>query len=382
MPIAPYAPGRITHSSAHANRNAGSRPNDSRTNTYTPPERGNAAASSEYVSAPHSTTTAPTTQASRKSGTSSTRCATPAGVRKMPLPMVEPTSTATALHRPRRRVRRSPQRSVVGGRGAVMKFVNILKSRSFAPAALRTYVSRPMTRRYTLLAWTAAAATYLLIVLGAVVRITGSGMGCGDHWPLCNGHLFPPLDDIGTVIEWSHRLLAALVSVLVVALAVIPGLSPGVSRVPRAPLVALGLLVLQVALGAMTVKLALPPWTVVLHLGTAMLLLATLLIAASSPGPLSASWRGGTTALIALAFLTVLFGALTANLGAAEACTGFPLCSSEIWPSGGGLALIQWVHRLLAYTLSGYVVWWAVRSRGRGAWAVVALVALQVAVGA
>src|SRR5260221_14035201 len=67
-----------------------------------------------------------------------------------------------------------------------------------------------MTRRYTLLAWTAAAATYLLIVLGAVVRITGSGLGCGDHWPLCNGHLFPPLDDIGTVIEWSHRLGAAL----------------------------------------------------------------------------------------------------------------------------------------------------------------------------
>src|SRR6266699_2190903 len=381
MPIAPYAPGRITHSSAHANRNAGSRPNDSRTNTYTPPERGNAAASSEYVSAPHSTTTAPSTHASRKSGTSSTRCATPAGVRKMPLPMVEPTSTATALHRPRRRVRRSPQRSVVGGRGAVMKFVNILKSRSFAPAALRTYVSRPMTRRYTLLAWTAAAATYLLIVLGAVVRITGSGMGCGDHWPLCNGHLFPPLDDIGTVIEWSHRLVAALVSVLVVALAVIAGLSPGVSRVPRAPLVALGLLVLQVALGAITVKLALPPWTVVLHLGTSMLLLATLLVAASPPDP-GFVLQPGTIGLLTLAYLTVLFGALTANLGAAAACTGFPLCSGKIWPSAGGLALIQWVHRLLAYSLSGYVVWWAVRSGGRGAWAVVALVALQVAVGA
>src|SRR6266545_4724447 len=76
-----------------------------------------------------------------------------------------------------------------------------------------------MTRRYTLLAWTAAVCTYLLIVLGAVVRITGSGMGCGDHWPLCKGHLFPPLDDIGTVIEWSHRLVAALVSVLVAGLA-------------------------------------------------------------------------------------------------------------------------------------------------------------------
>jgi len=250
-----------------------------------------------------------------------------------------------------------------------------------------------MTRRYTVLAWTAAAATYLLIVLGAVVRITGSGMGCGDHWPLCNGHLFPPLSDIGTVIEWSHRLVAALVSVLVVGLAVYawratdPGRKPGVPGVsgsPRAPLVALGLLLLQIALGAITVKLALPPWTVVLHLGTAMLLLATLLLAAS-PHPLSPSpsGRGGTTAaLLSLAFVTVLFGALTANLGAAAACTGFPLCNGQIWPSEGGLAVIQWIHRLLAYTLSGYVVWWAVRSRGRGAWGMVALVAVQVAAGA
>ena len=76
-----------------------------------------------------------------------------------------------------------------------------------------------MTRRYTLLAWSAAVCTYLLIVLGAVVRITGSGLGCGNHWPLCNGRLFPPLDDIGTVIEWSHRLVAALVTILVVGLA-------------------------------------------------------------------------------------------------------------------------------------------------------------------
>ena len=247
-----------------------------------------------------------------------------------------------------------------------------------------------MTRRYTVLAWTAAAATYLLIVLGAVVRITGSGMGCGDHWPLCNGHLFPPLNDIGTVIEWSHRLVAALVSGLVVALAgytwwlrrsVIPGLAPGVSRVSRAPFVALGLLVLQVLLGAITVKLDLPPWTVILHLGTAMGLLATLLVAAR--GSVGAQHAAPLHApLLALAFVTVLFGALTANLGAAAACTGFPLCNGQLWPSAGGLAVVQWVHRLLAYALAAYVIVVAARSRERGAWGVVALVALQVALGA
>src|SRR5438093_6799273 len=118
-----------------------------------------------------------------------------------------------------------------------------------------------MTRRYAMLAWTAATCTYLLIVLGAVVRITGSGLGCGTHWPLCNGHLFPPLDDIGTVIEWSHRLVAGLVTILVVALAVytvwLQRRAAFVGK-PNAAFVALGLLVLQIALGAITVKLELP----------------------------------------------------------------------------------------------------------------------------
>src|SRR5712672_2951879 len=98
-----------------------------------------------------------------------------------------------------------------------------------------------MPKSFVTLAWTAAACAYLLIVLGAVVRISGSGMGCGDHWPLCNGHLLPPLDDIRTVIEWSHRLVAGLVSILVVAM---------VGLAWRRAWPALVLLVIQVLLGA------------------------------------------------------------------------------------------------------------------------------------
>src|SRR3989442_10313672 len=111
-----------------------------------------------------------------------------------------------------------------------------------------------MPRRFLTLAWAAAVCTYLLIVLGAVVRITGSGLGCGEHWPLCNGHLFPPLDDIGTVIEWSHRLVAVLVTVLVVGLA-IPGL-----RESKARYVPLRLPFVQIPLGPVTVKPAFPAW--------------------------------------------------------------------------------------------------------------------------
>jgi len=244
-----------------------------------------------------------------------------------------------------------------------------------------------MMRRYTLLAGTAAAATYLLIVLGAIVRITGSGMGCGDHWPLCNGHIFPPFDDVGTVIEWSHRLVAALVSVLVAALAVfawgLRQMSRRTGHIPpdRTGYAALGLLVVQVLLGAVTVKLELPAWTVILHLGTAMLLLATLLLAARNPtgAQHAAPLR---LPLLALAFVTVLFGALTANLGAAAACTGFPLCNGAVWPAAGGLAVVHWIHRLLAYSLAVSVLAMAIKTKRRRAWGVALLVIVQVGVGA
>ncbi len=78
----------------------------------------------------------------------------------------------------------------------------------------------------------------------------------------------------------------------------------------------------------------------------------------------------------------MLFGALTANLGAAAACTGFPLCNGQLIPTGGSLQYIHWTHRLLAYALVGYVIWWATRFRGRTAWAAAALVGVQVAVAA
>src|ERR1041385_2702486 len=147
-----------------------------------------------------------------------------------------------------------------------------------------------MTRRFTRLAWTAATLSYLLIILGAIVRITGSGLGCGEHWPLCNGQLLPPLD-LPTMIEYGHRLAAAAASALVTALAAYAwwlrkGAGSRERYTPdRTAYVALALLVVQVLLGAVTVKLRLPPWTVILHLGTAMLLLATLLVAARvTPG--------------------------------------------------------------------------------------------------
>src|SRR5437016_7493839 len=123
-----------------------------------------------------------------------------------------------------------------------------------------------MTGSFTRLAWSAAACTYLLIMLGSIVRITGSGMGCGDHWPLCNGKLLPPLD-LPTLIEYGHRLAAALVSVLVSALAAYAGwlrrgAGSGERYVPsRTAYVAFGLVIVQVLIGVVAVEVVLPPWS-------------------------------------------------------------------------------------------------------------------------
>src|SRR2546426_12704358 len=91
-------------------------------------------------SAPHSVTAPPSTQLSRNSGTSSTRWAIVAGGREIPLPIVEPITTATALHKPSRRGRRAPPRAR-GGKGG-------LGGGKYAGSA---HFSRPDTRRFTAL---------------------------------------------------------------------------------------------------------------------------------------------------------------------------------------------------------------------------------------
>src|SRR5690349_712896 len=68
-------------------------------------------------------------------------------------------------------------------------------------------------RWFIRLAFITSLLTLGLIIIGAVVRVSDSGLGCGNDWPLCNGSIFPPLDNITAWIEWSHRLVAMLIGV-------------------------------------------------------------------------------------------------------------------------------------------------------------------------
>ncbi|HEY8484301.1 MAG TPA: COX15/CtaA family protein [Longimicrobiales bacterium] len=249
---------------------------------------------------------------------------------------------------------------------------------SAAPAAARLEADEVVRRRFARLTAIAAVFTYLLIVFGGVVRITGSGLGCGDDWPLCNGRLIP-LFDVPTLIEYVHRLLAATLiipygAVTVYALRHRKAEGLGGAGGPIRPIVvAAGLLVVQALLGALTVKLELPGGVTALHFVTAILILGALLVATvrarTAPGEGGASlsrFAGPARAAAILGLLVVAFGALTANTGlpagsgqpsaAAFACQGFPLCNGQIIPKGGSWVHIHWTHRLLAFLLFFHVL--------------------------
>ena len=217
------------------------------------------------------------------------------------------------------------------------------------------------------LATAAVALTYLHLVFGGIVRISGSGMGCGDHWPKCHGSWIPPFTDGTVMIEWTHRLLALLVVLSVGWLfaaarrrAADPGVG-GPGGVARAAGTALVLVIAVALLGMVTVKLGNTTFATLAHWTLAMALIAVLVVATVRAG----GWSGaavrepGTAraarsigAGAALAFLTVVLGGLVAKYpGAGIACPAFPLCGDPPVGVAAGAAHVQLTHRVLAYFL-------------------------------
>src|SRR5829696_8162535 len=72
--------------------------------------------------------------------------------------------------------------------------------------------------RFAIYAWAVLAYNLLVILWGAYVRATGSGAGCGSHWPLCNGEVVPRAAAAQTLIEFTHRATSGLALLAVVAL--------------------------------------------------------------------------------------------------------------------------------------------------------------------
>ena len=248
---------------------------------------------------------------------------------------------------------------------------------ALAPATTAVPVARSGRRR---VAWAAAATAlyaWLIVLVGGTVRITGSGLGCGDDWPRCNGQIVPVMS-VETFIEFSHRVLAAgfaLPYALLLFVLLRQRAAPwvgGPGGVMRPVLIAGVLVVVQALLGALTVKLELPAGVTALHFVTAMLIVAALVVAAVRAGYAPVGLAGvarrfgpAATAAAALALVVVAFGALTANLGivgastapsqAALACQGFPFCNGQLLPAGVATVQVHWVHRLVAFLLALHV---------------------------
>ncbi|HEV7387179.1 MAG TPA: COX15/CtaA family protein [Gemmatimonadaceae bacterium] len=207
------------------------------------------------------------------------------------------------------------------------------------------------------------------VVFGAIVRITGSGLGCGDHWPDCYGAFTPAHNAPTLLVEISHRYGAAALSIAIIALVIValikraePGIG-GRGGTLRPALLALLLVLVAAVFGAITVKMELNAFVVVTHLAIAMSLLAVLTVvvvragglgARSVPARYSRTVRSGRGA-VALTFAALVFGALTANTpGAAAACQGFPWCRT-ISVHGAPL-WIQITHRVIALLLLGHLI--------------------------
>ena len=213
------------------------------------------------------------------------------------------------------------------------------------------------------------AAVFALVVLGGVVRVTGSGLGCPD-WPGCDGGIFPPLET-KALIEYSHRVTASfVVGPLILFL-----FAAAWIRYRREPWIlapaslAFGLVIAQALLGGATVLTELPGATVMAHLAVGEALVAVLVVLAvvAYRGPLAMgvpNWAVGKIrrfpALAVIAgvavFLLLLSGSYVTITGSTGACLEWPLCQGEVFPEHR-LQIIHMAHRYVAGIVGLFVLY-------------------------
>ncbi len=221
---------------------------------------------------------------------------------------------------------------------------------------------------------------FIVVVLGAYVRLSAAGLSCPD-WPGCFGHASPAgLAEAGKAWkEMIHRYAAATLGVLIITLVAL-AIQTKRERLVSLPYAVslLVLVVIQGLLGMFTVTRLLSPLVVTAHLLLGMSTLAMLwwLVLTLGRRELSA-WRGTTpflgsslprTRRIALAALVALglqiaLGGWTSSHYAATGCPDLPKCQGQWWPIGqsGSAALIHFTHRLGALLATALLVLAAIR---------------------
>ena len=238
-------------------------------------------------------------------------------------------------------------------------------------------VTRAQTafRTVTLLSLVAAIAQ---VTLGGIVRVTGSGDACPD-WPLCHGQLIPPLD-YHTMLEYTHRLSATVVAVLIAASLILAWRGHRTNRAALLSTSAGTILVIAAAiLGGLTVLSGLEWWVRLIHLCIAELVVASMAVAWLSSGradrPADADpadipsirfdrpliW----TTLAALLGM-ILYGSYMVGTGYGSSCPSWPMCRG--WEVPNEIAYhVHMGHRYLAIVVAALLGGACIAAWRRGA---------------
>lgn len=238
-----------------------------------------------------------------------------------------------------------------------------------------TIITRPHTL-LTSLAWVALVYTVLVILWGAVVRITGAGAGCGDHWPLCNGVVVPQSFDTHRLIEFSHRATSSLNGLVVIVLAGAAWkLTPKGHPARAMSLVTIGLILLEGVVGGMQVLLGLTAKSTDpargffqgIHLANTFALVGSLFLTVLTsygyrlPRVPFRGWGLWSWLALALALVLGMAGAVTAlgDLLFVPAASNTPIetVKQDYAATATVIENLRLVHPLMAIAGSAFFVW-------------------------
>ncbi len=249
-------------------------------------------------------------------------------------------------------------------------------------------------------AWCVLGSLLLVVLWGAVVRATGSGAGCGDGWPLCNGDFVPHHPRLATIIEFTHRSSSGFSGTLTILVAAWIFLAKGRGHPAwRAAIWTVVFVLLEAGLGAVlvlrkdVVDNASTERVVmqVIHFSNTLLLMGSMTLTAWFLGRRSAARDGQITCgahkiLAAVAVTATMITGATGSL-AALADTLFPsptLMSglvADFAASSPLLVRMRWMHPAVAVVALVCAVMLGMRMRSFAARALLALTAAQLLLG-